>query len=125
MIKKIIFSLILFFVCTNVNADLPYYLDFKHILNKSEAGKKAQDSLKNKLDNGINQLKKKEFNIFWSLENLTLFLEIYIWKDVQLLSLKPWMFIDFPLFNNGFESLWFDIDRFLWPFFAELSEYSL
>jgi outer membrane protein len=60
MIKKIIFSLILFFVCTNVNADLPYYLDFKHILNKSEAGKKAQDSLKNKLDNGINQLKKKE-----------------------------------------------------------------
>ena len=43
MIKKIIFSLILFFVCTNVNADLPYYLDFKHILNKSEDGKKAQD----------------------------------------------------------------------------------
>ena len=28
---------------------MPHYLDFKYILNKSEAGKKAQDSLQKKL----------------------------------------------------------------------------
>ena len=60
MIKKIIFSLFIFFVFTNLSADIPHYLDFKYILNKSDAGKKAQDSLKNKLDKGINQLKKTE-----------------------------------------------------------------
>ena len=34
-------------------ADVPFYLDFKYILNSSIAGKKAQDSLKKKLQNGI------------------------------------------------------------------------
>ena len=34
-------------------ADSPYYLDFKYILNESTAGKKAQTSLKNKLDKGV------------------------------------------------------------------------
>ena len=41
-------------------ADLPRYLDFKYILNESIAGKKAQNSLKTKLDNGIKNLKIKE-----------------------------------------------------------------
>ena len=41
-------------------ADNPYFLDFKYILNQSEAGKKAQTYLKNKLDNGVKELKKKE-----------------------------------------------------------------
>jgi len=45
---------------TNLTAELPYYLDFKYILNQSEAGKKAQTYLKNKLDNGVKELKKKE-----------------------------------------------------------------
>ena len=60
MVKKIIYSLFIFFVFTNLSADIPHYLDFQYILNKSDAGKKAQDSLKNKLDKGINQLKKTE-----------------------------------------------------------------
>ena len=45
---------------TNLSADVPYYLDFKYILNQSDAGKKAQTYLKNKLDNGIKELQKKE-----------------------------------------------------------------
>ena len=45
---------------TNLSADVPYYLDFKYILNQSEAGKKAQTYLKKKLDNGIKALQKKE-----------------------------------------------------------------
>ena len=35
-------------------------MDFKLILNESEAGKKAQKYLKNKLENGIKNLKSKE-----------------------------------------------------------------
>ena len=41
-------------------ADNPSYLDFKYILNQSDAGKKAQSFLKNKLDKGIKSLKEKE-----------------------------------------------------------------
>ena len=37
---------------TIVMADTTHYLDFKFILNESEAGKKAQTELKNKLENG-------------------------------------------------------------------------
>ena len=45
---------------TNLSAEVPYYLDFKYILNQSDAGKKAQTYLKKKLDNGIKALQKKE-----------------------------------------------------------------
>ena len=59
--KKITFIWIIFLIFqTNLSADIPYYLDFKYILNQSDAGKKAQTYLKNKLDNGIKELKKKE-----------------------------------------------------------------
>ena len=59
--KKItLFAVIFFVFTTTISADVPYYLDFKYILNQSEAGKKAQISLKNKLDNGIKKLKSKE-----------------------------------------------------------------
>ena len=59
--KNITFICIIFlFFQTNLTADVPYYLDFKYILNQSEAGKKAQAYLKNKLDNGVKGLKKKE-----------------------------------------------------------------
>ena len=46
-----------------LNAEVPHFLDFKYILNQSEAGKKAQQTLKNKLDNGIKKLKVKKKNI--------------------------------------------------------------
>ena len=55
----LIFSII-FFYHNIVLADTPYFFDFKLILNESEAGKKAQKYLKNKLENGIKNLKSKE-----------------------------------------------------------------
>ena len=59
--KKIFLSLILIFFIPNLlMADLPRYLDFKYVLNQSEAGKKAQAQLKKKLDNGIKDLTKQE-----------------------------------------------------------------
>ena len=59
--KKITFIWIIFLIFqTNLSADIPYYLDFKYILNQSDAGKKAQTYLKNQLDNGVKSLKKKE-----------------------------------------------------------------
>ena len=59
--KKITFIWIIFLIFqTHLSADVPYYLDFKYILNQSDAGKKAQTYLKNKLDNGVKALKKKE-----------------------------------------------------------------
>ncbi len=54
-----IFSLFLL-LPYNLSADSVYYLDFKYILNESEAGKKAQSSLKKKLDEGIKSLNNKE-----------------------------------------------------------------
>ena len=44
-------------------AEVPYFIDFKYILNQSDAGKKAQNFLKNKLDTGIKSLKAKEKSI--------------------------------------------------------------
>ena len=61
--KKILYSIVLFifvFQPYNLFADSVYYLDFKFILNESEAGKKAQASLKKKLDEGIKSLNNKE-----------------------------------------------------------------
>ena len=43
----------------SVKAETPYYLDFKFILNQSDAGKKTQDFLK-KLDNGFKGINKKK-----------------------------------------------------------------
>ncbi len=64
MNKKILFLFLLFFLGTNsISADTPYFLDFKYILNNSDAGKKAQTFLKNKLEKGIKSLKNKEVKI--------------------------------------------------------------
>jgi len=43
-----------------VLADSAFFLDFKYILNQSEAGKKAQVALKNELNTGIKKLGDKE-----------------------------------------------------------------
>jgi len=59
--KKIIIVLIISFSNPQLTfAELPYYLDFKFILNESEAGKKAQTTLKKKLNDGIASLNKRE-----------------------------------------------------------------
>ena len=60
------FILVLAFILLNnpnLKADVPYYLDFKYILNKSDAGKKAQVFLKNKLEKGIKNIQAKEKKI--------------------------------------------------------------
>ena len=57
-LKWIIICLFIFQV--NVSADSVHYIDFKYILNQSDAGKKAQAALKNKLEKGIKSLKEKE-----------------------------------------------------------------
>ena len=60
MCKKFFTFLLFFFVTTNLFADLPHYIDFKFILNESNAGKKAQDHLKNKFNKGIENIDKKK-----------------------------------------------------------------
>ena len=62
---KKIFILLTFFILNQsiLNAELPYYVDFKFILNNSDAGKKAQSSLKSKLDNGMKNVQDKEKKI--------------------------------------------------------------
>ena len=63
-IKKILVIFLLFFsLNVPLYADAPHYLDFKYILNESDAGKKAQTSLKKKLEGGIKSLKDKEKKI--------------------------------------------------------------
>ena len=43
--KKFLFIIIFLTFNQHLAAELPYYLDFKLILNQSEAGKKAQNIL--------------------------------------------------------------------------------
>ncbi len=60
-IKRILIVFCLFFSLSNFShAEVPHYLDFKLILNESNAGKKAQNFLKKKLESGIANIKKKE-----------------------------------------------------------------
>lgn len=56
-----LFIILLFVSISNqpLKADT-YYLDFKYILNESDAGKKANKTLKNQLDQGVKTLKEKE-----------------------------------------------------------------
>jgi len=62
--KKIITILIfIFFSFRSVFADTPHYLDFKFILNESNAGKETQTSLKKKIENGIKNINEKEKKI--------------------------------------------------------------
>lgn len=58
--KKFLFIIIFLAFNQHLAAELPYYLDFKLILNQSEAGKKAQNILKKKLDNGLASISKRE-----------------------------------------------------------------
>ena len=51
------------FFTTNLNADSPYFIDFKYVLNESTAGKKAQNDLKTQLEKGIEKLNKEEKKI--------------------------------------------------------------
>ena len=52
-VKKIFIIILLTFYSYNLNAEVPHFIDFKYVLNESNAGKKAQDELKKKLATGI------------------------------------------------------------------------
>ena len=58
-----IFIFFTFINIGNLNAETPYYIDFKYVLNESIAGKKAQKDLTNQLEKGLNQVKTKEKKI--------------------------------------------------------------
>ena len=63
-LKKIRFIILVILLShSNLLADVPYFLDFKYILNQSDAGKKAQLTLKNKLDKGIKNLNSQQKSI--------------------------------------------------------------
>jgi len=64
IIKRVLFILIISFnFNSHVFSEIPYFVDFKYILNNSSAGKKAQNFLKNKLENGLKNIKEKEKKI--------------------------------------------------------------
>ena len=63
MLSKLfkIFTILVIIFSFNISfADTPYYLDFKYVLNQSTAGKKAQETLKKKLDQGIKKISTTE-----------------------------------------------------------------
>ena len=68
--KLILVVFISSFFNQNISAELPYYLDFKFILNESTAGKKAQIDLKKKLENGLKELRQKVINLQKNKKNL-------------------------------------------------------
>ena len=59
-VKIILASLLLLFSLQTKLFSEIRYVDFKYVLNESKAGKKAQDYLKKKLENGVKDLKNKE-----------------------------------------------------------------
>ena len=61
--KKIFLTLLITLWSSFLFAETLYYLDFNYILNESNAGKKAQTTLKNRLDSGIKSLNGKEKSI--------------------------------------------------------------
>ena len=60
--KKLIIILLLL-LNSNLYADATYFLDFKQILNESNAGKKAQSFLKKKIESGFKEIREKEKKI--------------------------------------------------------------
>ena len=63
--KKVITFIFFIFVSfqSNILAGTPYFIDFKYILNESEAGKKAQKTLKTRLENNLKKLSEKQKKI--------------------------------------------------------------
>ncbi len=66
ILKKLLFAVICFYnvsIFSAQSSETPYFIDFKYILNESDAGKKAQNFLKKKLEKGIADIKKSEQEI--------------------------------------------------------------
>jgi|TARA_B110000438_G_C15800668_1_gene645008 outer membrane protein len=58
-----ILTIIFSFSIQNTLADIPYFIDFKKVLNESTAGKNAQTFLKNKLEKESKKFKETESNL--------------------------------------------------------------
>ena len=57
-LKYIFFLLFIYLLNINIlYSETPHFIDFKYILNESNAGKKAQNTLKSKLENDIKKIK--------------------------------------------------------------------
>ena len=67
------------------------FIDFKYILNESNAGKGAQNTLKTKLENGLKSLKEKEQKIQKDEQKISL--------GIRQLEENPWEAakINYPL----------------------------
>ena len=64
LLRIVTLSLFIFVSHISISvAGTTHYLDFKLILNESNAGKKAQSFLKNKLEKGIKSIQEKEKKI--------------------------------------------------------------
>ena len=63
-LKNIVFIFFLIILTSNnLYSDIPHYVDFKYILNKSKAGAEAQSYLQKKLKEGLKTVKEKEKKI--------------------------------------------------------------
>ena len=62
-LAALLISFCIFFSNASTYASEPRFIDLKFILNQSTAGKKAQDSLKKKLESGNSKIKSKEKKI--------------------------------------------------------------
>ena len=63
ILKPLLLVILFLLNIQKLNAEIPHFVDFKYILNESVAGKKAQDYLKSKLNNGIKKLKDQKIKL--------------------------------------------------------------
>ena len=82
---KKIFTIIFLFIAfeNKALASTPHYLDFKLILNQSDAGKKAQKYLKNKLDNGLKNIRDKQKKILEEEKKLIQQKKFYLMRTIN------------------------------------------
>ena len=62
--KNLLFIIIIIgLTVTNLSAQTPHFIDFQKILNESIAGKKAQNQLKNSLEQTVKKLEQTQKNL--------------------------------------------------------------
>ena len=84
LIKKItIITIIFLSIDSSLNAGTPHFLDFKYILNQSDAGKKAQTYLKKKLNDGIKNLQSREKAIQEEEKRLSNRKRLFLQKNIK------------------------------------------
>ena len=83
LIKKItIITIIFLSIDTSLNAGTPHFLDFKYILNQSDA-EKVQTYLKEKLNDGIKNLQSREKAIQEEEKRLSNRKRLFLQKNIK------------------------------------------